>query len=260
MKKKILNGMIVIAVVWMAISGMILLLIWYKDEHVLDYWKNIAAFKETEGDWTGQGILPEYQSLYDMNQDMVGWIHIDSTHIDYPVMQVKEDPERYLRKNFDKEYDYQGTPFVDYRCDVVPYRSFNTIIYGHYTSQDSMFRWLLNYAYENWYEKHKYIQFDTLHEKGVYEVAAVFYVDASDIVLMDQWDKTAEDAYTFYNYIEIDSKEGFEKFRSNIEKLKIYDTEAEITMESRLITLICCAPKEYSGIEENGRIVVIAEQ
>ena len=258
MKKNLLNKLILISGIGMTIFGMLLLSIWYKDKKALDYWKTIATLKETAGDWSKQGILPVYQSLYDKNHDMVGWIDIDGGRISYPVMHTKTEPEYYLRRNFDKEADTGGTPFVDYRCDVIPYQSFNTIIYGHYTDGDRLFRRLLDYAYKVSYEKNRYIQFDTLLEENTYEIVAAFYVDASDVRIMSEWDANAEDAYTFYNYIEIDSKEGFEKFKENIESQKLYETEAEITMDSHIITIICCAPKTFSGIEENGRCVVIA--
>lgn len=43
----------------------------------LEYWCEIATLKEISGDWSGQDILPAYQSLYDSNNDMMGWLKID---------------------------------------------------------------------------------------------------------------------------------------------------------------------------------------
>ena len=240
------------------VFGILLFSVWYKDKKVLDYWETIKDLKESSEDWSGQNILPEYQSLYDKNNDMVGWIEMDEGRISYPVMHTKTEPEYYLRRNFDKEQDHGGTPFVDYRCDVVPYQSFNTIIYGHYSDSDLLFRRMLDYSSKVKYEENKYIQFDTLLENGKYEIVAAFYADASDFHIISEWDANKEEAYTFYNYIEVDSKEGFEKFKANIENQKLYETESELTMDAHIITLVCCAPKSFSGVEANGRFVVIA--
>ena len=249
-----------VSIAIMLISGILLLNIYINDTKEMRYWQNIARLKETAPEWSQNDILPKYQALYAENPDIVGWLTIDGTKIDYPVMQTKDTPEYYLRRNFNKEDDSIGTPFADYRCDIVPYRSFNTIIYGHLTSNGSMFRWLLNYAYKSWYEEHKEIHFDTLMEQGTYEVVAVFYADVTNATLMEQWDKNCEEAYTFYNYIEVDTEEGFSKFLEEIEHKKLYPTDKTCTLNAPIITLICCASPEFSGIEQNGRFVVIAQQ
>ena len=57
-------------------------------------------------------VLPEYQELAEINPDFVGWIFIDGTNIDYPVMQTLWEPEYYLHRNFTREYSYAGVPFV----------------------------------------------------------------------------------------------------------------------------------------------------
>lgn len=224
------------------------------------FWNQVSSLKKESSQFTVKNVRPEYQLLYDQNPDMIGWIKIDGTKIDYPVMQTKENPQFYLRKNFKKQNDNSGTPFVDYRCNVLGNRSFNVVIYGHYTTGDSMFRWLLNYESEVWYKENKNIIFDTINEKGLYEVVAAFYYDVTGAVLRDEITYSGEEGHTFYNYIELDSKEGFDKFRLGIEEVKLYKTASNIEKEDSLITLICCAPVEFSGIKENGRFVVIAKK
>lgn len=246
----------------MLVSGALLLISWGRDLRGMLYWRNIAKQRETFGDWTGQDILPRYQSLYDRNPDMVGWLAIDGTnYLDYPIMQTRDDPEHYLWRNFDDETGHGGTPFADYRCDIVPVKGFNTVIYGH----NGAFRRLYDYAYRNWrmYQNHRYIRFDTLNEEAVYEVAAVFYLDARDAVLIDPWDANDPLAYECYNYLEVDSPEGFRKYLERIEEQQLYEADAKITLDSHVITLISCAEELFSDIENtdgtiNGRLVVIA--
>ena len=246
------------------VSGIVVgvdLLRMYQEE---EFWKEVRALKDTgyasDKELAAENILPEYQELYKRNPDTVGWLNVDGARIDTPVMQTKEFPEFYLRRNFDKEDYGGGTPFIDYRCSVFPRRSFNLIIYGHYTNGNRLFRKLLDYSYEGWALKHKEFYFDTLGEKGVYEVIAAFFYDGTDAVLNAPEMNNGEQAYTFYNYIELDSPEGLEQFVQNIAELNLYKWDVEITKEDKLLTLVCCAPKEFSGIKEGGRFVLIAKK
>ena len=260
MKKKIINGIFWLSAIIMSISAIFLFKTWYQDYQEEQYWKQIAEKRQVQEEFQETDILPEYQALYEQNQDFIGWIQIENTKINYPVMQTKEEPQYYLRRNFNQEYDSQGTPFVDYRCEVLSPRSFNLIVYGHYTNTDAMFRWLLNYAYQAWYEKNKIIHFDTLLEKGTYEVVATFYYDGIDAVLKKAEDEKNEESYEFYNYIELDNAQGYQTFAEKIREKKLYETDEDFDETDELLTLICCAPKEYSGIEEEGRFVVVAKK
>ena len=56
--------------------------------------------------------------LINQNSDCIGWVRISGTKIDYPVMQTKDNPQYYLRRDFNKQYSYLGTPFMDSRCDL----------------------------------------------------------------------------------------------------------------------------------------------
>lgn len=115
-----------------------------------------------------KNFLPDYQELYMQNNDMVGWIKVEDTKINYPVMQSKDNPNFYLRHGFDKGYTVYGCPYVQENCDVdAP--SDNLVIYGHHMNDNSMFAGLMKYADKSFWEKHKTIQFDTLTEKGKYK-------------------------------------------------------------------------------------------
>ena len=61
---------------------------------------------------TGNNFLPQYQALYAQNSDLAGWIQIDGTNINYPVMQSKQDPDFYLKHNFEKADSPHGCPYV----------------------------------------------------------------------------------------------------------------------------------------------------
>ena len=117
-------------------------------------------------------VLAEYGELYLQNTDMVGWLSIAGTNINYPVMQTPNNPNYYLKHNFEKEYSDLGTPYVQENCDLLT--SDNLVIYGHHIKGQKMFGALENYKSKDFYEEHKTFRFDTLTKRGEYEIIAVF--------------------------------------------------------------------------------------
>ncbi len=194
---------------------------------------------------TAPVLLPEYEKLYFRNADMVGWIKIEGTEINYPVMQTKDDNEFYLRRDFDKNDDRNGLPFVDYRSDVFEPTT-NILIYGHSMSSGLMFATLLNYKDESFFKKHPVIQFDTIYEKGEYEIVAAFQ---SRLAYVD------EVTFRYYNFFDTDSEEEFNDYISNVKRLSYYDTGVNAVFGDELITLSTC-DKSIT----DGRMVIVARK
>ena len=180
------------------------------------------------------------QELYNVNDDIVGWLKIDNTNINYPVMQTKDKPNYYLRKNFYKEYSQWGTPFLAESCDIQS--SDNLIIYGHHINNSKMFGELEHYKKEEYYKNHKYIKFYTMNEKKEYEIIAVFKT-------------VAYIGFKYYQYNNFNNEREFETFIKKCRELSFYNIETNINYGEKLITLSTC---EYS--QENGRLVVIAKE
>lgn len=190
-------------------------------------------------------ILPELKGLYLENSDLIGWIKIENTPIDYPVMQNREEGEYYLHRNFKKEYEYSGLPFLDKRCDIsLP--STNLIIYGHNMKSDAMFSSLLKYQEEVYYLKHPVIEFDTLYEQDRYEIIAV--------IRSKVFKKTDQD-FKFYQFVQADSREAFDEYIDNMKNLSLYDTGVEAAYGDQLLSLITC-----SYHTDNGRLAVLAKK
>jgi len=190
-------------------------------------------------------ILDKYKELYEMNNDLAGWISIEGTNVNYPVMQTVFDEEYYLHRNFDKEEDKEGLPFVDYRADLKN-RSTNIIIYGHNMKNGHMFHDLLEYEDEDFLNDHKYIRFDTVRQEAIYEITAVF---RSKVMYM------TDDAFKFYNFIQADDESELEDFLQTTGSMSLYPITAQAMLTDELITLSTC---EYS--EEDGRFVVVARR
>lgn len=187
-----------------------------------------------------------YGKLIDANEDFIGWIKIDSTDINYPVMFTPNDPEFYLHTNFEKEYDYSGLPFVDGQCQFNP-SSTNLIIYGHNMKSNTMFSTLLNYQDKSYYQQHPLITFDTIYGSGTYGIVAV--------ILSNAYSVEDQDVFRYYSFINATDEADFNEYMDNIKALALYETDYEAQYGDQLITLSTC---EYS--QEDGRLAVIAKK
>lgn len=193
-------------------------------------------------------ILADLKDLYEENNDLAGWLKIDDTIIDYPVMYSKEDDgEYYLYRTFTKDKDptKQGCLFIDENCSLDP-RSTNLLIHGHNMKNGTMFHSLLDYADEEFYKEHPIINYSSLWEDGEYEIVSVF---RSKI-----YNKT-DDVFKFYKFYNAKNEKEFNDFIDNIKELELYDTGVDAKYGDELITLATC---EYTV--ENGRFVVVARK
>lgn len=157
-------------------------------------------------------MLPEYRKMYETNSDLAGWIVIDGTDINYPVVQSKVYQEFYLDHNFDGEEDDAGSIFADARNDLL-LPDDNIIIYGHNMKDGSMFGTLQYYLDKDYYDKHSTLSFDTLRKHGTYKIAAVGLSKISE---------ESDGAFKYYDFINADSKKEFKKYVENIKKLEAY--------------------------------------
>jgi len=217
-----------------------------KDEKYADILKNVTPVvnKEYEEEVIIPDILDEYLALYNKNKSLIGWIKIADTIIDYPVMQTT-DNEYYLKHNFNQQNDANGCIFMDYNCDVILGND-NWILYGHHMKSGKMFAILQSYAKQDYYEKHKIVQFDTIYEKGTYEV---MYAFRSHIYNAD------EVAFKYYQFIDASSREEFDSNMEEMEALNLIDTGVTAQYGDRLLTLSTC---DYQ--EANGRFVVVCKK
>lgn len=188
-------------------------------------------------------VLPEYAELIQQNPEMVGWISIDDTGINYPVVQ--KDNTYYLTHGFDQSNNTNGSIFMDERCSIVS-PTINTIIYGHNMKSGMMFGGLKNYLQAGYLENHKYIQFNTIYEKRTYEIVAVCL---SEVQYQD------EDAYRYYDFITSTSAQDLQDFVENVDTLAVYGNADGLTLQDKLLTLSTC-----NSYTEDGRLFVVAKQ
>jgi len=206
----------------------------------------IPAIPENPDDEVNEEIpvsaFDKYADIYALNNDLIGWISIDGTKINYPVMQTKDRPNFYLKHNFEKQYSDYGVPYVSETCDIDI--SDNTIIYGHHMKNGTMFNSLESYKSKEFYESHKIIRFDTLGGYGEYEIIAVFKTVAY-----------SDKGFKYYQFDNAADETAFNKYVARCKELSFYDTGLSAEYGDKLITLSTC---EYSN--QNGRLVVVAKK
>ncbi|MGF6990545.1 sortase B [Lachnospiraceae bacterium PM6-15] len=186
--------------------------------------------------------MDRYKELLALNEDFVGWIQIEGTGVSYPVMQTKDRPDFYLKKNFEKQYSNYGVPYVQANVDLDV--SDNTVIYGHHMQDGTMFSDLTNYTSKSFYKGHKYIQFDTLSGYGKYEIISVFKTTAY-----------LSKGFRYYLFVNTTEEQEFDDYIATCKELAFYDTGVTAEYGDKLITLSTC---EYTL--HNGRLVVVAKK
>ncbi|MBQ4536672.1 MAG: class B sortase [Lachnospiraceae bacterium] len=186
-----------------------------------------------------------YADSFLANEDMVAWIQIPGTNVDYPVMWTPRDENYYLYRDFDHSENKNGSLILDTDSCLEPLTT-NLIIHGHNMRSGAMFGNLTDYENENFYKEHKYITLYTGECQRNYEVIAVF---------RSQVYKKSDTVFKFYKFFQADTAEEFEDFYKNIKEMSQYDTGITAEFGDRFLTLSTCV---YHV--ENGRFVVVAKE
>lgn len=189
-------------------------------------------------------MLPEFQELYGRNPDIIGWLKIDGTQIDYPIMQNPQDAQYYLNHDFDKKESKNGLPFLDVHSRIND--SDILLIHGHHMKSGFMFTDLMKYKNESYYKEHAWLQFSTPYEKEEYEIVAV---------ILSKVYRKLDNVFKYYQTEKVGTSAEFDSYMRNIKQLALYDTGVTAQYGDKLIVLSTC---EYST--ENGRLAVVARK
>ncbi|MGN0644584.1 class B sortase [Gemmiger sp.] len=246
-------AMIFFAVLFLVSAGM-LLKRYLEDRRTENEFASLAALVETQPAAEGSGAAPQqtqtqdpaekFAALRQRNEDFIGWISIEGTNLDFPVMYRPDSKDFYLRHGFDGEYSNYGVPYLDEDCILTAEnRSQNLVIYGHNMKTGTIFGCLTDYKKADTYRKHPVIEFDTLYGDGSYEVFAAFAIDVVE-----------EPDFAYYDAIDLDES-AFNAFVAEVKRRSDVDSGITPVYGEDLITLSTC---EYSTA--NGRYVVCARR
>lgn len=163
-----------------------------------------------------------FTQLREINSDIVGWIRIENSGIDYPVVQ-SNDNDFYLNHNVEKQASARGSIFMDYRNDHVN-KDIHTVIYGHHMKDGSMFGELSKYKDADYYHTHNSITFESLEEETKWEVFSVYIYSPND---------------QFFEY-EFADEQQYATYLDKIIEKSMYSTGVEVTTDDQLLTLVTC--------------------
>ncbi len=179
------------------------------------------------------------------NEDIIGWLEIPYTNINFPVMQGT-DNQYYMTHTYKKENSKDGSIFLDKDYNWNPPSS-NLLLYGHNNKNGNMFQGLLEYKQESYYKEHPTIKFTTVSEDSEYEILSVF--------LSRVYYKNENDVFRYYYFINAENEEQYNYYIEEGKKASLYDTGKTATYGEQLLTLSTC---EYS--QEDGRFVIVAKK
>lgn len=250
-KKRIYNILIAICLAVFLVSGGILayqFYTYYQAGQIRDELKGQidASIPESERDKLPLNIQDKFAKLYSLNPEFIGWVQIDGTDIDYPVMQTT-DNDKYLKTDFYGNYHRLGTVFADYRATISEDgNSDNIVIYGHSANNGEFFSPVRKYKSLEYYQEHPIVHFDTIYEEADYVILAAFMVDASD---------TTETAFYYHDVHDFSSQEDYDAFFEQVDKRSYFSTNIDHTIDDKYITLSTC---DYEI--KNGRLAVVARK
>ena len=168
-------------------------------------------------------INKKFIELLKTNKEIVGWINVPNTKVDYPIVKTSNN-NFYLNHNILKKEDSSGAIFMDFRNDI-EIMDKNTILYGHNMKNGTMFKGLMKYKDEDFLKENKIISFSTLYEDIKWEIFSAYVTDTN-----------------FY-YIQVNFKNSYEyeSFLNNIKGKSMFDTSIDLNSSDNILTLSTCS-------------------
>ncbi len=143
--------------------------------------------------------ISKAQSYHTINEDVVGWVYIDDTVINYPVVQ-SDDNSYYMERNWQKQYSYSGSIFQDYACDLATTE--NTLLYGHNMGNGTMFHAIKNYKVEDWGLEHPYVEVSNLETRYLYKVISVNVLYGDYGAAFEYWNCKAMSSAAYTTFVQ----------------------------------------------------------
>lgn len=179
-----------------------------------------------------EDTLDGFELLLEENMDFIGWIKIDDTAINYPVVKAY-DYDYYLTHDFYGKENKYGCIFVKDIADIQTPGT-NFVVYGHNMKNGAMFGSLKEYKNIKYYNKHPYVSFRMQDKSYIYDIVAAFETDA----LMED-----SEEYPYYEFYEAKTQTDFDEFYNFIKEKSFYDTGIDAEYGDRFITLSTCSSK-----------------
>jgi len=196
-----------------------------------------------------KSYLPQFAALWSLNPDVVGFLSIPNTPLQYPVVLRQDDRSNadayYLRRDFYGKSNQHGVPFMDYRTDYAE-PSDNMIIYGHNMKDGQIFGELINYMDLEYYRKNPVIDFSTIYKARQYKIISIFITNAYE---------SQGPVFAYHNFVDAADNGDFLNFVQQVRVRSLIQTPVDVEAGDKLLTLSTCT-YEF----KDARLVVVARE
>lgn len=181
----------------------------------------------------------DFQDLLRKNPDTVGWIQVNGTNINYPIVQTTNN-DYYLHHAFDKSPNDAGWVFMDYRNNATTFDQ-NTIIYAHSRYNGTMFGSLKNILESSWYnDKNNYIiRLSTPTENTMWQVFSVYTIEKESYYITTNFQTEAE----------------YSKFLNTMKSRSNVNFSATINPSDKVLTLSTCKDNFGSRVVMHAKLI-----
>lgn len=186
-------------------------------------------------------INVEFDELITKNPDTVGWIKINGTKVNYPIVQT-DNNQFYLKHDYKKNYNSGGWIYADYRVNFVDFGK-NTIIYGHNLTNRTMFGSLVETQKSYWYTNpdNHYIKISTPTSNTVWKIFSTYTIEP-----VTDYIRTNFKTYSYQDFLNL------------MKSRSIYNFNTEVTEEDKILTLSTCNDSGTKRIVVQAKMVTIA--
>lgn len=185
------------------------------------------------------------EELQKTNSDIKGWLEIENTNINYPVLQGT-DNSFYMTHNYKKQYSMNGAIFLDKDFCWNPPSS-NLLIYGHNNRNNTMFQDLLKYTNIEFYNAHPTIRFTTNNEDSTFDIISVFQSKV--------YYKSEKNVFRYYYFVNSNNEAEYNQYVQNAKKASLYNIDKSASYGEQLMTLSTC-----SYHTADGRFAIVAKK
>ena len=211
--------------------------------HFYGEFKTESMYKDMK-DETQEELTKKYKN-------MIGWLTVENTDIDYPVVRAPENNKNfYLDHDINGDWSINGCLFIDPRTDMI--ESYHTIIFGHHMANGTMFG-RLNYQYEDTAEakKHKTAEFTKWFKDGTYDQGEYKVYAAYPCSIQDKW--------SYLDFVNITNESEFDEYVKVSKEKSIIKSDVKPKYGDEMITLSTCSYHlwRWGRVDPNGRFVVV---
>ena len=185
--------------------------------------EKLIEYNKADNSYEKIRVEKEEENLYDKYEDYRGWIKIDNTNINYPIVQGK-DNSFYLDKDINKNYLSSGSIFMNYLNHG--FNDENTVLFGHHMRNKTMFAQLKKYKEKEFFYGDNDIVIEVENDKVLkYKVFSAYVTDSKD------------------NYIKtnFDDKDQYKQFLEDIKNKSQYKSDIDVNENDKIITLSTCS-------------------